>query len=143
MHAEVSEVVVSEPLVDGPAALSGGLGDSHLTAFQALDHALDHGPRGALQFLGRERAAALPCAVDHELQFVRSRRCGRGLLIRPLPRGLVLAGLRRGPRFVSPSLRDRSASRWVSRRPCFHAVLSDSLLPSTFAARTTTVVMRP
>src|SRR3546814_9373559 len=88
-----------------------------------------------LHFLGRERGATLPGAVDHELQFVRFRRRGRGLLLRHFLRGLVLAGLRRGHRFASPSMRDSSASRRASRLSWSNAVLSGSLMRNTSSAR--------
>src|SRR3546814_11898856 len=81
-----------------------------------------------LHFLGRERGATLPGAVDHELQFVRFRRRGRGLLLRHFLRGLVLAGLRRGHRFASTSIPDRRTPRRASLRTWSTAVLSLSLM---------------
>src|SRR3546814_13834550 len=93
-----------------------------------------------LHFLGRERGATLPGAVDHELQFVRFRRRGRGLLLCHFLRGLVLAGLRRGHRFASLSMRDRSASRRASRLSWSNAVLSGSLMRNTSSADWKSVV---
>src|SRR3546814_2594077 len=112
------------------------------SGFHAFDHALDHRPRRTLHFLGRERGATLPGAVDHELQFVRFRRRGRGLLLRHLLRGLVLAGLRRGHRFASPSMRDSSASRRASRLSWSNAVLSGSLMRYTSSACSPKVARR-